>query len=229
MKEETNKFMVPGQDQAQGQSPPGITSKTLSGALGMDGITQTSSSNAPGVQEQGQVHDLGDSKAEEQVSLDSLRGQPKTWAVSSLSQWEHPGISQCQDIKEEITTSCLPGLIDSRLLYSTRRALREPREAERNEQRIVDVPGCEEGRDHLHPRVSSREQSPSWPSPSSFPEGRVHQWTLGRFVTQGNILCHPNSLIWFPQPSVRAGQDVSTRWGMKGEQPLGCWGMNSWT
>lgn len=85
VKEATNKFMAPGQDEAQGQIPPSVTSKSLSGALGMAGVTQNSWSwpelgqQCPGEQDQGQVHDLGDSQA------DSLWGQPVAWAVSSLS------------------------------------------------------------------------------------------------------------------------------------------------
>lgn len=43
-------------------------------------VGQSWDSHAPGEQEQGQVHDLGDSQAE-----DSLQGQPVARAVSSLS------------------------------------------------------------------------------------------------------------------------------------------------
>lgn len=82
MKEATNKFMAAGQDQAQGQIPPSVISKFLSGALGTGGITQTSWSWGLGQQcprraGTTQVHDLGDSQAEHSV-------QPGTWAVSSL-------------------------------------------------------------------------------------------------------------------------------------------------
>lgn len=44
-------------------------------------------SSAPGEQEQGWVHDLGDSQA------DSLWAQPVTWAVSSLSVGASRGFS----------------------------------------------------------------------------------------------------------------------------------------
>lgn len=42
-------------------------------------VGQSWDSSAPAEQDQGQVHDLGDSQA------DSLWGQPVAWAVSSLS------------------------------------------------------------------------------------------------------------------------------------------------
>lgn len=204
MKEATNKFMAAGQDQAQGQIPPSVISRfslvlwawVASPKLPQVGVWDSS---APGEQEQGRFMTWEIPRLSTVCSLEL--------GLFPLSQREHPGISQCQDIKEEITTSCLTGLIDSRPLYSTRSPLRETREVQKNQQRILDVPGCEEGRDHLHPGSPPGSNFPAGPTPLESLSGLwIDLSPRGIFyVTQ---LLH---LVHTAQDKGRA--DVSAGWG----------------
>lgn len=101
-------------------------------------------------------------RLEHQGSPDGLQSQSINWTVSSLSKEASRDFSVPGHQREDYNQ-----LSYAANWYQASLFLREvsegtkPREVKRNEQRSTDVPECEEGRDHLHPRGSSGEQSHS--------------------------------------------------------------------
>lgn len=146
-------------------------------------------------EEQRQIRDRGGSQAKCQGSPHSLQVQPINWTVSSLSKGASRDFSMPAHQRGDYNQ-----LSYTANWYQASLFLREvsegtkPREVKKNEQRSTNIPECEQGKDHLHPTVSSGKQSPSWSNatpPSSRTESISGIWADLSPSTHGNISSHP--------------------------------------